>query len=70
VAFTLYQIFSLVPFAIGVAFQILNFKLITMDAPDEIMFYLGQKRRGMKILSGLLAFSLLTLLLISFVFYA
>jgi hypothetical protein len=50
ISFAIYQTFSLVPFVIGMAFQMLNFKLITMDVQDEIMFYLGQKRRGMKII--------------------
>jgi len=63
-SFAIYQVFTFIPFVISIGFQWLNFYLITLDSPDEIKCYLSKKRRGMKILNGLLAFSTFALFLI------
>ena len=64
-SFALYQVFTLIPFCISLAFQVLNFWLITLDTNEEIMWYLSKKKRGMKIINGSLLFSLFALLVIA-----
>ena len=68
-SFALTQVFSFVPFIISVAFQWMNFWLITLESRDEMGFYLKRKKRGMKILNGCLAFSGFSLTVIWLLYY-
>ena len=66
----IYSIFIMLPFFISIAFQYLNFFLITLDNRDEIYWYLGNKNRGMKIINGSFIFSLIALILILIMYFA
>ena len=68
-SFAIYQVFTLIPFVISIGFQYLNFYLITLESPDEMKWYLTKKRRGMRILNGLLAFTTFALALIGLLYY-
>ena len=68
-SFAIYQVFTLIPFIISIGFQYLNFYLITLESPDEMKWYLTKKRRGMRILNGLLAFTTFALALIGLLYY-
>jgi len=64
-SFALYQMFTLIPFLISLAFQVLNFWLITLDTNEEIKWYMSKQKRGMKIINGCLLFSLFALFVIT-----
>ena len=49
-------------------FQYINIWLITLDSRLEIQWYLGKKRRGMKMLDVFLGFSAFVLMVITYMY--